>query len=134
MFLIDEYTDYFKILVDSVYENFGLDNITEAIMLELVLVILLNTTAILNHRRVLERIFFRQRFMPLDDWKLEELEDNLISGNINLDKLASGEEIILIAPQKAAVCIVDDGNSFWDVTLLDEKIDNKFDYAVLWRV
>jgi len=55
----------------------------------------------------------------------------LISGKINLDKLASGEEIILIAPQKAAVCVVPySDSSVFDVTLLDEKIDNKFDYAV----
>nr|MDE5670249.1 ABC transporter permease [Eubacterium sp.] len=129
--LIDEYTDYFKILAgSSVYENPGLDEYNGNNYSDLVF-----SNFDEYYSNIKSQAGFRKDFLPttlyaVDDWKLEELEDNLISGNINLDKLASGEEIILIAPQKAAVCIVDDGNSFWDVTLLDEKVDNKFDYAV----
>ncbi|MDE6752857.1 MAG: ABC transporter permease, partial [Eubacterium sp.] len=130
--LIDEYTDYYKILAhDSVYENPGLDEYNGGNYADLVLS---NFTE--YYSNIKSQAGFRKDFLPatlyaVDDWKLEELEDNLISGKINLDKLASGEEIILIAPQKAAVCVIPySDSSVFDVTLLDEKIDNKFDYAV----
>ncbi len=130
--LLDEYTDYFKILAGAdVYENFGLEDYNGNNYSELCFG---NFTE--YYSNIKSQAGFRKDFLPatlyaVDDWKLEELEDNLISGKINLDKLASGEEIILIAPQKAAVCVVPySDSSVFDVTLLDEKIDNKFDYAV----
>ncbi|MDE6413388.1 MAG: FtsX-like permease family protein, partial [Eubacterium sp.] len=130
--LIDEYTDYFKILAGSdVYENFGLDDYNGSNYAEL---FFSNFNEYYSDIKV--QTGFTKDFLPttlyaVDDWKLEELESHLVSGKINLDKLASGEEIILVAPQKAAVCVQPFGNGgYYEINLIDDKIDHKYDYDI----
>ena len=131
--LVDEYTDYFKILAgDDVFEfanindcDYNGSNYKEIFFSEF------NE----YYSNIKSQAGFTKDFLPatlfaVDDWKLEELEAHLVSGEINLDKLASGEEIILIAPQKAAICVIPYGRSFFDILLLDDKVDHKFDYGV----
>lgn len=126
--LIDEYTDYFKILAgDNVYERFGLDEYNGNNFSELYFNNFTEYYSNIKTQAGFEKDFLPATLFAVDDWKLEELKEHLVSGSINLDKLASGDEIILIAPRKASVCVIVDGNSYWDITLLDDKIDNQSD-------
>ena len=64
-----------------------------------------------------------------DERTVKTIEDSLAGGEINYEKLASGEEIILIAPQSAkyAEGITDDGrtirSSFYDGKAVPENYD-----------
>lgn len=130
--LLDEYTDYFKILAGAdVYENFGLEDYNGNNYSELCFGNFTEYYSNIKSQAGLTKDFLPATLLAVDDWKLDEFKDNLVSGEINLDKLASGEEIILIAPKKAAVCVIDYGSrGFWDVTLADEKVNNKYNYDV----
>ncbi|MDE5604723.1 MAG: ABC transporter permease [Eubacterium sp.] len=72
--------------------------------------------------------FFPATLLAIDDWKLETLENHLVSGSINLDKLASGEEIILVAPQKAAYQVQRVKNFFLGSTTFDDEINKDYEY------
>ena len=125
--LIDKYTDYFKILGGrSVFGDYNLEGYNGSNFAELAY----------NHfdkyySRIKAQTGFTKDFLPstlyaVDDWKLEEMEEQLVSGEINLDKLASGEEIILIAPQKAVAYT--ENNSVY--VALDDEINDRFNYDV----
>ena len=48
-----------------------------------------------------------------DEEVVSQLSDCDIQGEINLEKLAAGEEVILLAPQKAAYSVVIDKDGYW---------------------
>ncbi|MDE6723129.1 MAG: ABC transporter permease, partial [Eubacterium sp.] len=126
--LIDEYTDYFKILGGrSVYGDYRLDGYNGSNYSELVYSNFGKYYSNVKSQAGYSKDFLPSTLYAVDDWKLQELKDSLVSGEINLDKLALGEEIILIAPQKAAACVLDDN---YAITVLDDGLDDRFDYDV----
>ncbi|MCH5317641.1 MAG: ABC transporter permease [Eubacterium sp.] len=57
-----------------------------------------------------------------DNYLLKSLEKNLTAGEINYDKLDSGEEIILIAPQTVKLAIyIDDTDDLSDYSVCDNE-------------
>ena len=104
--LVDEYTDYFKVVADdtAVYDidddpyTTTFENYVEK-----------NRSNFSDYYYNIRKIVgYQKDFLPsavygIDDWQVETFKDNLVAGEINLDKLASGEEVILVAPEKAAL-------------------------------
>lgn len=63
-----------------------------------------------NYVKAKEKINCSGEILPLyvssrEGSEVEELKTNLISGKIDVDKLNSGEEIILVAPEEIAFCV-----------------------------
>ena len=104
---IDEYTDFFKCFSgevfksklynewDNDYTRLNYDNYYEAFFTDY-------SDFYLDLKKVLgeekETIFLD--LDSYDEQVLEQLNDVDIQGEINLDKIASGEEVIMLAPQK----------------------------------
>lgn len=53
----------------------------------------------------LEKNIFSTQIVAVDALAIEHIKSSAVKGNININKLDSGEEIILIAPQKAAATL-----------------------------
>ncbi|MDE5996233.1 MAG: ABC transporter permease, partial [Eubacterium sp.] len=130
---IDGYTDYFRIFANNVFndltleEDIDISNITTDEYLKLTRSEFSNYYTNIKSQAGYEKDYLPTTLLALDDWKLETLKNHLISGEINLDKLASGEEIILIAPQKAALqCYENRMYSVW----FDDEIYDGLDYAL----
>ena len=120
--MVDEFTDYFKIISGGdVYADWGMENVTVENYLEVNKSELAEFYSEIKSQAGYERDYFPTTLYAIDDWKLETLEDYLVSGEINLDKLVSGEEVIVIAPQRAAIKLVE-YRGLWDITLYDEEI------------
>ena len=130
--MIDEFTDYFKIVSgESVYVSYtGFDEygVTAENYAELNKTEFSEYYSDIKSQAGYNRDYIPTTLTAIDDWKLETLESYLVSGKINLDKLASGEEVILIAPQKAAVGLIEYYTQ-QEIVLLDEKIEDGFEPA-----
>ncbi|MDE5996295.1 MAG: ABC transporter permease, partial [Eubacterium sp.] len=131
--MIDEFTDYFKIVSgESVYVDYtGFDKygVTAENYAEMNKTEFREDYSDIKSQAGYNRDYIPTTLTAIDDWKLETLKDYLVSGEINLDKLASGEEVILIAPQKAAVGLIDYYTQ-QEIVLLDEKIEDGFEPAL----
>lgn len=104
---IEEYTDYYKSFthvndtvfrhtdseeVPITYDNYYDTNLKE-----------FNEAYYnLKNSLQLEKDIFSTQIVAVDALAIENIKSSAVKGNININKLDSGEEIILIAPQKAA--------------------------------
>lgn len=135
---IGEYSDYFKCFnggdfKDKFYEEWGgdftllnYDNCYEAFLSEY-------SDSYLERKKVLgeTKETVRIDLSSYNEQVLEQFKNADIEGEINLDKIASGEEIILLAPRKADYCVQIDKRSFSYDTLFDGEKPAK-DYEVIF--
>ncbi|MDE6110866.1 MAG: ABC transporter permease [Eubacterium sp.] len=127
--LIDEYTDYFKILGRrSVFDEYSLEGYNGSNFDELVFSHFSKYYSKLKAQAGFEKDFLPTTLYAVDEWKVEEFEKYLVSGEINLDKLASGEEVILFASQKAAVFVDDSYDDSYDFAAYDNEINDRYTY------
>lgn len=118
---IDEYNDYFKSADrrNSVFKEdwdnidaLNYDNFYDLFLSEF-------TDDYITQKEILDEA---KEFIPLDMYSYDEevvsqLSDCDIQGEINLEKLAAGEEVILLAPQTAAYMVtIDEKNGNWQQT------------------
>lgn len=135
---IGEYSDYFKCFnggdfKDKLYEEWGgdftllnYDNYYEAFLSEY-------SDSYLERKKVLgeTKETVRIDLSSYNEQVLEQFKNADIEGEINLDKIAAGEEIILLAPRKADYCVQIDKRSVGHDTLLDGEKPAK-DYEVIF--
>lgn len=89
-----------------------------------------------THLREKEYFKIKNDFIPMqmqsvDAFKLEELQEYVLDGEIDTDKLSSGEEVILIAPKKAEYKIRFDKYGYSTTTAYDDSIDRHKDYTTV---
>lgn len=74
-------------------------------------------------------------FVSIDESYFEMLEKDVVEGEINLDKINSGEEIILIAPENIGACfdenLLKNGVTSIQTHSFDENNPQKKDYELL---
>ncbi len=132
---IDEYTDYYKSFMsatDTVFkhtetedEPITYDNYYDKYLKEFN-----EAYYSVKNSLQLEQDFFPTEIIAVDSAVIEELKSSAVTGNININRLDTGEEIILIAPQKAAATLEffgkngDEGYSRSSV-IEDQKTDQK---------
>lgn len=135
---IDEYTDYFKCFnggdfKDKFYDEWdgdftrlNYDNYYEAFLSEY-------SDSYLERKEALgeTKETVQIDLSSHDEQVLEQFKNADIEGEINFDKIASGEEIILLAPLKAEYCVQIDKRSFSHDKLLDGEKPAK-DYEVIF--
>ncbi|MCI9145461.1 MAG: ABC transporter permease [Eubacterium sp.] len=107
---IDEYTDYYKSFThanDNVFKYTNTDDepITYDNYYDTHLKEFNEAYYDLKNSLQLEKDFFSTKIVAVDSLVIEDIKNSEINGNINISKLDSGEEIILIAPQKAAAAL-----------------------------
>ena len=107
---IDEYTDYYKSFThanDNVFKYTNTDDepITYDNYYDTHLKEFNEAYDDLKNSLQLEKDFFSTKIVAVDSLVIEDIKNSEINGNINISKLDSGEEIILIAPQKAAAAL-----------------------------
>lgn len=131
--MLDEFTDYFKIVNGASIFDYGWDQTNELTRENFVEY--MKTQKSERYQNVISQFGYSQELMPtniyaVDETQLKLLEGRLIDGEINYAKLSSGEEIILCAPQKAMVDveIKDGGFGGWGMEpQYDEQIDGTLD-------
>lgn len=135
---IGEYSDYFKCFnggdfKDKLYDEWeedlsylNYDNYYEAFLSEY-------SDSYLERKKVLgeTKETVRIDLSSYNEQVLEQFKNADIEGEINLDKIASGEEIILLAPRKADYCVQIDKRSVGHDTLFDGEKPAK-DYEVIF--
>lgn len=107
---IDEYTDYYKSFTranDNVFKYTNTDDepITYDNYYDTHLKEFNEVYYNLKNNLQLEKDFFSTKIVAVDSLVIGDIKNSEINGNINISKLDSGEEIILIAPQKAAAAL-----------------------------
>lgn len=136
---IDEYSDYFKCFngsdfKDKLYDEWegdftrlNYDSYYEAFLSEY-------SDSYLERKKVLgeTKETIRIDLSSYNEQVLEQFKDADIEGEINLDKIASGEEIILLAPQKIEYSVnIGKRGSFSSDKLLDGETPEK-DYQIIF--
>ncbi|MDE6659844.1 MAG: ABC transporter permease, partial [Eubacterium sp.] len=132
---IEEYTDYYRLLAsnvfdqnEEVFEEKHNEVMTAEEYINLTMKDFSDYYTTVKSQVGYEKDFISATLLAIDDRKLETLENHLVSGAINLDKLASGEEIILVAPQKAAYKVEQMKNYVTYSTAFDDDIIDGYDY------
>lgn len=137
---IDEFTDYERIISYSswsdVFENKYWDPDTDAVAE----VTKDNVDEIFGGSFTEEYLDFKQKnsvegellevqMGATEGAVLEELKNSVIDGKINVDKINSGEEIILVAPQRVAFHFEPSKQGGYSSGMhINDKIDSKKDY------
>lgn len=107
---IDEYTDYYKSFTHANDNTFKCTNtddepITYDNYYDRNLKEFNEAYYDLKNNLQLEKDIFSTKIVAVDSLVIEDIKSSDVKGNININKLDSGEEIILIAPQKAAAAL-----------------------------
>lgn len=120
---INDYTDYFRICADNHMifnnkDNLTYDNYFDETRGEF-------SQEYFNYKKAYNENseMFVTNIISTDNNALRELSEKDIDGEINLDKLASGEEIILVAPKKTALTV--------NITQ-DRKGNTAYDEMTIW--
>lgn len=107
---IEEYTDYYKSFThanDTVFQHTNAEDepITYDNYYDTNLKEFNEAYYNLKNSLQLEKDIFSTQIVAVDALAIENIKSSAVKGNININKLDSGEEIILIAPQKAAATL-----------------------------
>ena len=107
---IEEYTDYYKSFThvnDTVFQHTNAEDepITYDNYYDTNLKEFNEAYYNLKNSLQLEKNIFSTQIVAVDALAIENIKSSAVKGNININKLDSGEEIILIAPQKAAATL-----------------------------
>lgn len=120
---INDYTDYFRICADNHMifnnkDNLTYDNYFDETRGEF-------SQEYLNYKKAYNENseMLITNIISTENNALQEIGKKDIDGEINLDKLASGEEIILVAPKKTALTV--------NITQ-DRKGDTAYDEITIW--
>lgn len=107
---IEEYSDYYKSFTnanDTVFQHTNAEDepITYDNYYDTHLKEFNEAYYNLKNSLQLEKNIFSTQIVAVDALAIEHIKSSAVKGNININKLDSGEEIILIAPQKAAATL-----------------------------
>lgn len=127
---VDNYTDYFRICTDSFItfqswdsskKNLNYDNFLNETRGEF-------SQEYLNYKKHYNESteMFDTHIISGDNNMLTEIGEKNIEGKINLDKLASGEEVVLVAPKKVALVVnitqdKDENIGYFETTICDNE-------------
>lgn len=126
---IEEYTDYYKSFThanDTVFQHTNAEDepITYDNYYDTNLKEFNEAYYNLKNSLKLEKNIFSTQIVAVDALAIENIKSSAVKGNININKLDSGEEIILIAPQKAAATLEffgKDGNEGYSCSTVIEN-------------
>ncbi len=126
---IEEYTDYYKSFThanDTVFQHTNAEDepITYDNYYDTNLKEFNEAYYNLKNSLKLEKNIFSTQIVAVDALAIENIKSSAVKGNININKLDSGEEIILIAPQKAAATLEffgKDGNEGYSFSTVIEN-------------
>lgn len=82
----------------------------------------------LKQKCSIDKDFYQIDIQAADSTLLELLKNSVISGEINIDKINSGQEIILVAPQKIGLEFENEKDGYRQDLDKDEDFDSKKDY------
>lgn len=111
--LLDEFSDY-ELLISLAYSNNPIyesvdKGLTKENFIEKSTESFSSSFLDIKKKYNYNSLLLSSTFISINEEHIEKMEKEVVEGEINLDKLNSGEEIILIAPQKIGVFIYDQG-------------------------
>lgn len=130
---IDEYTDYYKSFshsADNVFQNLESDVITYDNYYDLHLSKFNDSYIDMKNLLNIEKEFFSTRIVSLDYFAIQSIIASGVDGSVNINSLDSGEEVILVAPEKVAAAVEifgEDGSGGYarSIVIDDDKTDEK---------
>ncbi len=105
---LDAYTDYYRSFIDStdfVFEGIASDNLTYENYYDLHLTKFNDDYVNIKNTLGIDKELFPIQIISLDPAAIQSVKEACAEDGININRLDSGEEIILIAPQKAAAAL-----------------------------
>ena len=132
---IDEYTDYyksFKEASDTLFERKEVDTLTYENFYDNNLTEFRQTYNSIKKNADIESEFFPTHIIAVDSGVINDISASAVKGNINTGRLDSGEEVILVAPQKSAFAVQFFGENGNDGYTYSNVIENqKTDYETV---
>lgn len=130
---IDKYTDYYKSFshsADNVFQNLESDVITYDNYYDLHLSKFNDSYIDMKNLLNIEKEFFSTRIVSLDYFAIQSIIASGVDGSVNISSLDSGEEVILVAPEKVAAAVEifgEDGSGGYarSIVIDDDKTDQK---------
>lgn len=132
---IEEYSDYYKSFTDAsstLFERKEVDTLTYDNYYDTNLTKFNESYYGIKNSANIESDYFPTHIIAVDSAVINDIRDSAIKGNINMSRLDSGEEVILVAPQKSAFAVQffgENGNDGYSYSNVIE--DKKTDYEIV---